>query len=610
MRSISLISLFTFACSNEVPPDRVSEVSTESPSEPEPEPSPADDDDQGPATGGDEESSESTSVEPEEEVPVDADGDGFTDDIDCDDHDPRVAPGADEICDGLDNDCDGVIDPNTALDVRAWYRDSDSDGFGDPGESVSSCEDPGPAWVANNEDCDDSSGLTHPAAAEVCDGIDNDCDAVVDPASSEDAPTWFVDTDADGFGAADEHIRSCTEPDGSWSSGSTDCDDTDDRIHPGAEEFCDDIDSDCDGVEADAIGTWYGVAEAPVDATPELAAGFFRRTEMGTLKLCDGTWTARLEFEVDGISSSLGTSLIEIQGLGDAVLDGGDDGRLITVGGGISALEISDVTLQHGEADEGGAIHAESLDLSLNRVAITDSSASGRGGAIFLQEGSIELDEVDIWRNTSSGHGAHGAGIYLASGVIDGSAVSLRYNTGSGMASGGAVYVVSGSVTLDDSSIVGNEASYKGGAIAILDGDLTLTDSEMEDNTASLGGGAYVAGFVDLSATLVDGNQANFGGAVYLAEADFSEGLACSEGGDDQAGFANNTASVSGGAVYVSSYFGVEVQSFGCDWGTGGSDNAPQDIRFQLADIDAGMNATFDCENYTCIGDALLEVEY
>ena len=107
---------------------------------------------------------------------IDADGDGFTSDVDCDDTDPAVHPEAEERCDGLDNDCDGSSDEGDASDAAAWYRDGDSDGYGDPNSTTSACQGP-PGYVADSTDCDDTSEAVNPAASEVCnDGLDNDCD--------------------------------------------------------------------------------------------------------------------------------------------------------------------------------------------------------------------------------------------------------------------------------------------------------------------------------------------------------------------------------------------------------------------------------------------------
>lgn len=97
---------------------------------------------------------------------------------DCDETNAAVAPGLPESCDGLDNDCDGGIDDD-ATDRVYVYLDADADGYGTRTSYQQVCSVPA-GWAANATDCDDSSGAVHPAAVEVCDGVDNDCSGVVD----------------------------------------------------------------------------------------------------------------------------------------------------------------------------------------------------------------------------------------------------------------------------------------------------------------------------------------------------------------------------------------------------------------------------------------------
>ncbi len=112
---------------------------------------------------------------PGKSCPVnDADGDGYNADQDCDDGNRNVHPGATEICDdGIDNDCTGGD-----AKARTLYQDSDGDGYGS--SSVSVCGSASSSQVSTPGDCDDTQPSVNPGAAEVCDGLDNNCNTEID----------------------------------------------------------------------------------------------------------------------------------------------------------------------------------------------------------------------------------------------------------------------------------------------------------------------------------------------------------------------------------------------------------------------------------------------
>ncbi len=110
---------------------------------------------------------------------TDVDGDGWGAACDCHDLASEVFPGAVEVCDGLDNDCDGLVDPDGADGGVLVYADVDGDGAGDPGSAYMACEvSIGSSAVGT--DCNDLDAFVRPGAVERCDGVDQNCDRQVD----------------------------------------------------------------------------------------------------------------------------------------------------------------------------------------------------------------------------------------------------------------------------------------------------------------------------------------------------------------------------------------------------------------------------------------------
>jgi hypothetical protein len=184
---------------------------------------------------------------------VDRDGDGFDADDDCDDYDASVNPDAEEVCDGIDNNCDGSTDDGT---LSTWYADNDGDDFGDDAASIEACVAP-EGFVDVSGDCDDEDGDSWPGAPERCDDVDNDCDGDID---EEITGEWYADDDADGYGDAAEFLDTCDPPTG-YVADDTDCDDQNSTAFPGGVEVCDGADNNCDGTvdEPTAVdaSVWY-----------------------------------------------------------------------------------------------------------------------------------------------------------------------------------------------------------------------------------------------------------------------------------------------------------------------------------------------------------------
>ena len=247
----------------------------------------------------------------------DFDGDGFTEgEGDCDDARGESWPGAPEICDGLDNDCDGEIDWPTPADAPSWYadgtcdgldndcddlvddddpdmtgpatwyRDADHDGYGVADNTLDSCTQP-TGYVALGTDCDDANDWIHPSQLESCDGVDENCDGTIDEGVTT---RYYLDTDGDGYGLLTTWLDACDHPTG-YVENADDCNDADPLAWMGGIETCDGSDNDCDGSTDptdsagcvqyyyDYDGDGYGISN--MNTCECSGSGYYTATESG-----------------------------------------------------------------------------------------------------------------------------------------------------------------------------------------------------------------------------------------------------------------------------------------------------------------------------------------
>ena len=239
---------------------------------------------------------------------------------DCDDRDPFAHAGMPELCDGVDNDCDGAVDEDPSEDLR-WYRDADGDGIGEAAGGFSGCARPPAGFVLADGDCADDDPERGPGRSERCDGVDQDCDGRIDEGAF--ALLVFDDRDGDGAGAGRGRLA-CALGEGETEVGG-DCDDDDPLVGPGAAELCNTRDDDCDGVVDEMA--------APVDWFPDRDGDGFGDAAASGVSSCtviDGH--APNADDCDDTRRSVAPGEVEVCDAVDQDCDGlADEGLSVTV---------------------------------------------------------------------------------------------------------------------------------------------------------------------------------------------------------------------------------------------------------------------------------------
>ena len=222
------------------------------------------------------------------ETCVDADGDGVpgTGDcaseptVDCNDADVTIHPGAQEVCDGVDQNCDGKADEG--LPTQKYYEDSDADGVGSDKVTGEACGPAPKGSVLDTGDCNDTDPAVKPGAAEVCNAVDDDCNGEVDNGLT--FQDFYVDADGDGSGdASGTAVSSCQPKVMGRVANKLDCNDGNPTVKPGAAELCNKVDDNCDGqidngityqdYYPDVDGDGFGSAGAAAENSCSTVAG-------------------------------------------------------------------------------------------------------------------------------------------------------------------------------------------------------------------------------------------------------------------------------------------------------------------------------------------------
>jgi parallel beta-helix repeat protein len=585
---------------------------------------------------------------------ADADGDGFGGEAsltgcthpsgylptsgDCDDADAAVNPDADEVCDGVDDDCDGTVDLG-ASDAVVYHADADHDGFGDPAAPVSACLAPSGA-VANADDCDDTDGTVlvnrwadgdgdgaglpgapvacgaagaadhaddcddtdagvNPAAIEVCDGVDQDCDGAVDDAAT-DTRTFYVDDDGDGFGEPSATEVACFAPPG-FAATADDCDDRDDAVFPGAAEACNGADDDCNGLVDDGAPglTWYadgdrdGWGTTSATRTSCAAPGPAFTLQLGdcddtaagvnpdAFELCDA-----IDQDCDGVGFPSGAE-IPCNGVDDdcaggdahdAIVDasGAISGSFTTLQSAIAAASPGDwicvadgdytgevvvdkgvnlrayagtYTRSNARISGGGASRAVRITAdgaTLQGFVIADGYVLGDDGAGVLVDGaaSVVIRDTAVIDGTTDGDGG---GIALR-GAVGAQLIGVWLHGDDALDGGGLWASGATDLVLRDSTIDGNRATLYGGGAWIEDSGAVTVDAIAftGDRGRAMVGGLALSGCdgsTVTASTFTDDDGGLAGGGLYLSECD---GAVVSGNA-----FTGNVVGYQGGGLYL-----------------------------------------------------------
>jgi hypothetical protein len=278
-------------------------------------------DDTGDDDTGDDDTGDDDTGDDDDTPCVDNDGDNWCADEDCDDLDAASSPIGIELCDGKDNNCNGLVDDGAA-DTTTWYLDADDDGYGAEHLSVELCEAPA-GYVEDSLDCNDLEPASYPGATEICDEIDNNCDGNIDEGDAG-ATTWYADFDGDNYGNPSNTVVSCEAPPG-FITVVGDCDDLDPGAYPGATEACDESDNNCNGQVdegAAAPATWHadfdgdGYASTVVSVQACIAPA--------------GYLPASLATDCDDLNATTNPAAVEIcDGVDNDCLDGANFGGVL-----------------------------------------------------------------------------------------------------------------------------------------------------------------------------------------------------------------------------------------------------------------------------------------
>ncbi|MAA80467.1 MAG: hypothetical protein CL916_14520 [Deltaproteobacteria bacterium] len=580
---------------------------------------------------------------------IDQDEDGFIASEDCDDTDPDVHPLADEICNDIDDNCDGRINLD-AVDGSVFLADLDGDGFGNDDSRHNLCAiENGYVELSSGGDCDDDNMAVYPNAVEICNEIDDNCNNIVDE-NPDNGTYFFLDSDEDGFGDDSEFVFTCMAPQGYIEDNTdcddsnaytfpgaaqedsltdcmhdedrdgygdinvlddvvsgTDCDDTDNEIYPGAVEICNELDDDCDLLIDDADDS----VSDQVLLYSDLDGDGYGDPTNSSLRCLPTEFLIADSSDCDDTNNEINPSAIEICDGVDNDCNGAtlEDGMVYRIDGQGVGTDLTSVmangtpsipNVYEPVGDEELYFCEGTFSPSISTSS--DITIQGFGNVTFLADG-INAPNTDLLavRNYGDATNTNIDGI-----VFDGYNLAILLN------SENEVY---NNLTMND-SLIRNGYSIAGASINVHYVDVEVTNSYFEDGTSGYGGLAITGGNSDVIFENVDISNTSESAyvGVYLYEDSTFEMIDTNISGFSYAGVmlsnshgscTNSSSSVSSGMA--SSTRGLYLNtstwdSTGCDYQSSSSQEE-NDIDITIAsesEYYVGDNATFSCSETSC----------
>ncbi len=467
----------------------------------------------------------------------DLDGDGY-DDIaaggdDCDDSDPAVNPGAEEIpYDGVDNDCD------------AMTVDDDLDGDG----------------YTFDVDCDDENAASYPGAAEVCDGVQNDCDTEWTSdeglVTHEDGAGMLTDLSASFAGEAEAPADAVIPADGTV------------RICGGTYFANISVDAGVSAVDIVGVEGWEATIIDGAGAGPALNVEAEGQTVSASgLTLSGGaglsTEVGRADYLAGGGVRCAGGAILNLSEVNITGNSAEIGGGVLAIGGCDLSVSSSVIDGNQAVSDWGGGVALDGSSASLSDVTVSNNSANRTGGGIDAFDSTLAVSGGMVDGNTS--FTGTGGGLSLSGGseaTLDGVIFSGNAANSPAGGAGGAVAMDDSSAAITGGSLEGNAAG-NGGAVAAEGGSSLMLDGvSVGTNTATNGGGLFIKGsFVEVSGGLSSGNTASGGGGGALVAEDGT--LSVSKGENSKNGPDDVQTGI--GPTLTGSYDFPGVRSYNCD---------------------------------------------